>query len=197
MVEILTNTLSETSIKTTRNWKSYDAADARATLEVGLNGFNVKCLDMNVQDHWNVLESILVDVVDKLAPLFTQIVKINNKKKVVPRNIKQKINKRKRLVRANLRNSSPASSSEIRLLNGEIKSYFAGIKIGNVRSAASGGGANLWKAVKLAKNLVANELPSDLTLGRAPVAPGDVANSFARHFSEKIKLNVSKTSLYL
>ena len=67
----------------------------------------------------------------------------------------------------------------------------------DVRRAASGGSANLWKAVKLAKNLVNNELPSDLTLGGAPVACGDVANSFARHFSEKIKLNVSKTSVNL
>ena len=67
----------------------------------------------------------------------------------------------------------------------------------DVRRAASGGSANLWKAVKLAKNLVNNELPSDLTLGGAPAACGDVANSFARHFSEKIKLNVSKTSVNL
>ena len=49
--------------------------------------------------------------------------------------------------------------------------------------------------VKLAKNLVTNELPSNLTLGGIPVAGCDVANSFAKHFSDKIKLNVSKTSI--
>ena len=48
-------------------------------------------------------------------------------------------------------------------------------------------------AVKLAKNLTYNELPSNLTLGGKPVAGCDVANSFAKHFNEKIKLNVSKT----
>ena len=57
------------------------------------------------------------------------------------------------------------------------------------------GSANLWKAVKLAKNLVTNELPTDLTLGGVPVAGSDIANSFAKHFSEKIKLNVSKTNV--
>ena len=55
--------------------------------------------------------------------------------------------------------TSPCNSSEISILNSEIKSYFEGIKIGNVRRAASGNGANLWKAVKLAKNLVVTDLP--------------------------------------
>ena len=41
-----------------------------------------------------------------------------------------------------------------------------------------GAGANLWKAVKLAKNLVTSDLPTNLTLGGEPVAVCDVANSF-------------------
>ena len=87
--------------------------------------------------------------------------------------------------------------NEIRFLNREIKTYFASIKISNVWRATLGGSANLWKAVKLAKNIVTNELPSDLTLVGVPVAGGDVANSFAKHFSEKIKLNVSKARVNL
>jgi hypothetical protein len=49
--------------------------------------------------------------------------------------------------------------------------------------------------VRVAKNLNPNDLPSDLTSGGSPVAPGDFANSFARHFSDKIKMNVNKTNV--
>ena len=101
------------------------------------------------------------------------------------------MNRRKRLIRADLRNITPCNSNEIRLLNYEIRSYFASIKIGNVRRVASGGGTNLWKAVKFAKNLVTNELPSNLTLGGNPVAGCDVANSFDKHF------NLSLLTLHL
>ena len=79
------------------------------------------------------------------------------------------MNIRKRLIRIDVTNGNSCNIKEIRLLNPEIKNYFSSIKIGNVRRAALGGGANLWKAVKLAKNLVTNELPTDLTLGGVPV----------------------------
>ena len=49
-----------------------------------------------------------------------------------------------------------------------------------------GGGANLWKAVKIAKNLNQETIPENLTLTNTPVAPGTAAECFAGHFSEKI-----------
>ena len=54
---------------------------------------------------------------------------------------------------------------------------------------------NLWKAVKVAKNLNSDDLPSNLTLNGIPVAEGDVADAFAKHFDEKIKMNVNKTKV--
>ena len=197
MVEIITQTLLGTNVTTTRNWKFDDALNAKTMLTSGMAGIDEKCLDMNVQDHWNVMENILINVIDSLAPLFIFSVKLKSNKNVVPRNVKQKMKRRKRLIKADLRSVSPYNSSEKKLLNSEIKSYFASVKIGNVRRTATGGSANLWKAVKLAKNLVTNELPSDLTLGGVPVAGCDVANSFAKHFNDKIKFNVSKTSINL
>ena len=38
-------------------------------------------------------------------------------------------------------------------------------------------------------------MPSNLTLGGIQVAGCNIANSFAKHFNEKIKLNVSKTKV--
>ena len=58
-----------------------------------------------------------------------------------------------------------------------------------------GTGADLGKAVKIAKNIATSDLPSNLTVGGVPVPSGGVANSFAKHFNDKIKLNLSKTNV--
>ena len=54
---------------------------------------------------------------------------------------------------------------------------------------------NLWKSVKIAKNLSGETLPMNMTLNNQPVAPGTFAESFAGHFSEKIRLNSIKAKL--
>ena len=75
---------------------------------------------------------------------------------------------------------------KIKDLTKEIKVYFHKLRVGNVKRAASGPNGNLWRAVKVAKNLVQEEVPCNLTLGGLAVAPNDIANSFAKHFSRKI-----------
>ena len=64
-----------------------------------------------------------------------------------------------------------------------------------VKQAAVGGGTNLWKAVKIAKNLNNENIPDNLTLNDIPIAPGTSAECFARHFSEKIKSTSSKCKI--
>ena len=54
---------------------------------------------------------------------------------------------------------------------------------------------NLWKSVKIAKNLSGETLPMNMTLNNQPVAPGPFAESFAGHFSEKIRSNSIKAKL--
>ena len=75
----------------------------------------------------------------------------------------------------------------IKLLTNEIRAYFTKIRIGNVKRAATGPNGNIWNGVKRAKNLVKDEIPSNLTLGGRAVAVNEVANSFAKHFSDKVK----------
>ena len=52
----------------------------------------------------------------------------------------------------------------------------------SVIHAALGGNANLWKAVRLAKNLNPEVIPHNLTFAGLPIAPHDIANSFAKTF---------------
>ena len=80
-------------------------------------------------------------------------------------------------------------------LNKEIRTFHLSKKISTVKQAASGPGGNIWKAVKRAKNVVHDEIPSNLTLGGIPVACGNVANSFAKHFSSKVKQFVTSAKV--
>ena len=69
--------------------------------------------------------------------------------------------------------------------------------VGKVKRAATGLNGNLWRAVKSAKNIVHDEIPNNLTLGGGGevVAPCDIANSFAKHFSSKVKSFVSSAKI--
>ena len=47
---------------TLRNWKLYNPIIAAAKLSSKLSGINVKCQNLSVQDHWNVMENVLITV---------------------------------------------------------------------------------------------------------------------------------------
>ena len=52
---------------------------------------------------------------------------------------------------------------------------------------------NLWKAVNVAKNLVVNNIPCNLTLAGIPIATKEIPNAFARFFNEKVTLHAQNT----
>ena len=58
-------------------------------------------------------------------------------------------------------NRSCVHAAEIKLLNKDIRTYFACRSRNKIRSKATGGNGNigLWKAVKIAKNLNSNQYP--------------------------------------
>ena len=62
--------------------------------------------------------------------------------------IKRKINRRKRLLRISRLTHSGAHAAEIKLLNKEIRTYFASRSRNKIRSIAAGGNSStsLWKA---------------------------------------------------
>ena len=48
---------------------------------------------------------------------------------------------------------------------------------------------------RVARDLNPDLLPSNLMLGGVPIAPSEIANTFAGYFSDKIRLNVSKATI--
>ena len=98
----------------------------------------------NVKDHWNALEQIIIDSIDEVAPLKQFKVNPTSKSKNVPICIKQKLNKRNRLLK---HRNCPLIAPQIKNLNKDIRDYFVGKKASNIKQALTGNKVNLWKAV--------------------------------------------------
>ena len=175
-----------------RNWKDYSIGTINNTL-LSLFGTYDSCNSSTpVQSHWNSLENLLIKAIDGLAPLENHI---NKDHKSIPNGIKNLINKRKRLLKIDKTNKTTTNVPLINVLTKEIRDYYSRLRVGNVNRAATGPKGNLWRAVKIAKNLVHDDIPSNLTLGGIAVAPCDIANSFAKHFSSKVRSFVSSSKL--
>ena len=192
VVDLIVKPLNVVKSTTNRNWSNYNSVNIGNVLSNKLSPAN-SMFYLSVQEHWNYLENVLINTIDEICPLVTITHKLKSFKMKTPRNISHKINRRKRLLRTDRKNNSKSNHVEIRNLNQAIKKHYASLKIGDVRKACLGVNGNLWKAVKIAKNLVPVDLPDDLNLGGVPVS--DVANSFAKHFHDKILLNVNKTNV--
>ena len=77
-----------------RNWKKYSPELFSNMLKNELDLTQCNWSVLNVCDHWNKLEHVLINCVDRLAPL-RDCENVNNfKSQKVPSNVKQKINKR-------------------------------------------------------------------------------------------------------
>ena len=100
-----------------RDWRSYSKETLNARLA---------CVDWNieidcVQQYWNVLENKIVKVVDEIIPLtsFTGHVI----KESIPKAIKNKTNKRNRLLKNFKRHPNPDLKKRIADLNCEIRTW--------------------------------------------------------------------------
>ena len=66
-----------------------------------------------------------------------------------------------------------------------------------MRGFANSSNGNIWRAVGAAKDLNPDTIPSNLTVGGSSVEPSEAAEAFAKYFSQKITMNVSRPVLML
>ena len=78
-----------------------------------LNAANHNWSDFNVQEHWNVLENLIINTVDKLAPLEVYSPLHNKVKSTPPKNVKNLINVRKRLLKNDCDNKTCSNAPRI------------------------------------------------------------------------------------
>ena len=82
-----------------RNWKNFSSEILIEKLLVSFESVTFDWRDLNVQEHWNQLENLIVTIVDELAPLVPFVDNAVIKSKKVPPFVKNKINVRKRLIK--------------------------------------------------------------------------------------------------
>ena len=155
---------------------------------------NLNWNSLNVQELWNVLENVIVHCVDQIVPMSNVVSNLNCKNQKIPSHVKSKINKRKRLLHIDKIRNSMSHNASVKQLNLEIKSFFANRRAERVRNAATGSNGNIWNAVKTAKNVNVNAIPSRLTLGGVPIV-GCAAQLFGKYFHDKIKTNFANTNI--
>ena len=143
-------------------------------LQDSLESVNFDWKKLNVQEHWNSIENVLLKIIDELVPLKSIDLNANSKLKTVPSLVKNKMNMRKRLLKLEKMRCTTEFAPRIKLLTKSIVEHFANDKAIRVRSAAMGAKVNLWRAVNLARNVNCNAIPKNLTLGGVPVVEGQV-----------------------
>jgi endonuclease/exonuclease/phosphatase family metal-dependent hydrolase len=173
-----------------RNWRNYSPVKLIDCLSsVDLN-FKNDC----VQEYWNSLENVLINVVDTLAPL-TPFDMNPLAKSHLPMAIKNKLNKRKRLLKKTKTQTCTNLRNEIKALNKDIKSFIYNKIRQTIRNKINSNNKyNLWKGVNLAMNKSSNQIPTHMKCDNVDVDVDNVANAFADHFYEKIetiKLNLN------
>ena len=104
-----------------RDWRGYSAERLNAKLSTTTWESDID----QVQHFWNALERSLIVIVDELAPM---VPFINNsvRNNVEPPTIRNKLNIRRRLLRAIKHNPNDETRMRIKILNIEIKSYYYG-----------------------------------------------------------------------
>ena len=177
-----------------RNWKNY--SKELLCLELSKIVWNLEFDD--VQSCWNCFESVLVNIVDKIAPLELQNETKQNIYDHPPPHIKNKINKRARLLKKCRTNPTLTVNTRqlIKDLNKDIKFYFHHQKTKLVRRGIKPGNSKtLWDAVNLAKNCNIETIPESLTLNNIKLNPKDRAQAFANYFKEKVQTIVDSSKI--
>ena len=163
-----------------RDWRKY----SKDILCNHLNEINWNYEYDSVQSFWDYFENMLIKIVDKIVP---SVPFVNNRiSQPVPRFIKEKINKRNRLLKK--RKSQPSANlrKEIGNLNAEIHTFYFTKKKSSVRNGIlPGNSKSLWTAVKLAKDIGAEQIPTKMNLKGIPVEGSGISDCFATFFDEK------------
>ena len=116
---------------------------------------------LDVQSFWNSFESKVISIVDKIVPV-TEFVN-NRVLSKPPPVIRNKINKRNRLLKRRKHNMSETLRRKIVDLNAEIKTFYFSKKKESVRKGIlPGNSRSLWSAVNIAKDTGTDEIPKNI-----------------------------------
>ncbi len=150
---------------------------------------------VGVQEYWNAFENKLINVVDDIVPLvvFTanKVKESSDQKKI--KNIQ---NIRQRLLKKFKINPNQALKARIVSLDTTIRTHYRTQKRNSVRRVIIPGNTkSLWTAVKIAKDLNNEAIPSPLFHNGEEINPPQIPEAFADFFDTKIKNALAETQI--
>ena len=191
MIELAVNKISEKRTILKRNWNNY----SRDLLleELRKIDWNIDCIE--VQDINNELEQKLLTVVDKLVPV--QEITEREKRLFEADEIRLLRKKRKNIFRNARRRQSARLLTRCRDLDKKIRMMSFRKQRNKIReNISSGNQRSLWEAVKIAKNVPQERIPSLIKDGiKHANTPLDQAQMFANFFYSKTGRIVKETAV--
>ena len=98
-VELNIKDIAQSNFVLKRDWKNFCNVKLNQKLQDSFESTNISWQNLNVQEHWNCLENILLKIIDELSPLKYVDQNSNTKVKTIHPLIKNKINLRNRLLK--------------------------------------------------------------------------------------------------
>ena len=175
-----------------RNWQDYSPEKLIANLSNLSFDFEAD----QVQAYWNKLESLLLPVIDNIAPITPFKNNVTVASTEVPDVIKRKLNLRKRLLKSLKTNKTNVLRDRVNNLNVEIKRHFLIKKTKAIRrKIMPGNSKSLWHAVNIAKDANIPLLPTAMTLNNELIDLKDLPDTFAQFFQNKVSSIVNAQSI--
>ena len=176
---------------TRRDWRGY--SENKLCEILGNINWNIGI--ENVQEYWNVFENMIINVVDKLAPLVTFVNDVAKETKP-PFHIKRAINIRQRLLKNYRKFPCIEIKNKIGTLDKTIRNFFKNKQTTRVRKGIlPGNSKTLWRAVNIAKDMNPPKLPDVFIINDEPIPKNNVPDSFAEFFNNKVKLLANEAKI--
>ena len=173
-----------------RNWLNY----TKEKLCSKLNSIDWNIEYDDVQGYWNCFESKLVEAIDVIAPIELQKHRVE-RNHTIPSVIKNKINRRDRLLKKTIANNRPDRKDLLKSLNKEIKLFFHTQKKKQVRCGIlPGNSKSLWDAVRIANDKNVTGLPETLYFEGVELQNNNKPTAFGDLFFNKVK-NITEQTL--
>ena len=184
IVFTVTGSLEPPEITYKRNWQNY----SQEKLNDQLSKINFEIEADEVQTIWNKFESLLMPIIDEIAPLVAFVNNVTVQSTLPNETIKRKLNLRKKLLKILKINKTDTIRNRIKNLNVEIKRHFLIKKTKSIRRKITPGNSkSLWDAVKIAKDVNNPKLPKSMFHNGIKIPEANLADSFAELFKSKVQ----------
>ena len=165
-----------------RNWTNY----SKAHLIEKLNNEDWCCNRNDVQSYFNWMESQLINIIDKLAPV--EVIQSRTNKHISNEKITRLINKKRKHLKNWKRHGRVSDRISANILNKQIRnSIFEEQKQQVRRKIKPGNSKTLWESVKIASDKELITIPEQMHLNQIPVMKEDRSEAFANFFKEKVE----------